>query len=377
MAEATRDRIQCALMRGGTSRGIVVLDRDLPKDAKRRDEVLMAMLGNPDPFQVDGLGGGTPWTSVVAILAEAQHGKGDLEVACGRLVPGASSVDYSTVCGDLLAAAAEFAIDQKLVKAKHPSASVHMIAAGGQNVVVEVPVKGDRARIEGPCLVADLPRSGACIRVTFKDINADLGRLFPTGHQREGVTTPYGEYVVSIVDAITPVVFVNAGALGLTGTELPDQLESDAGLLDRAEAIRGAAAEALGLVADRLEAGARSPVRPRLVTVFESVEYHDLAGRHISVMDTDLTCREAWLDVFHYAFDAEVAACTAIAAQMDGTVVWDALLREAPPRVVNIGHPSGVISIEVDVERRKDGPWVKSASFETTARRIMDGFVYV
>lgn len=364
-------------MRGGTSRGVVVLARDLPQQAKRRDEVLMAMFGNPDPFQVDGLGGGTPWTSMVAILAEAQHGKGDVEVTCGRLVPGASNVDYSTICGDLLAAAAEFAIDQKLVKARRPLTRVHMIDATGQTVVVDIPVKGDRPRVEGPCLVADLTRTGACIKVTFQDLGADRGRIFPTGRQREGITTPYGEYVVSIVDAITPVVFVNAGALDLTGTELPDQLESDAGLLDRVEAIRGAAAETLGLVANRLDAGVQSPVRPRLVTVFESVEYDDVAGRHISVMDTDLVCREASLDAFHYAFDAEVAACTAVAAQMDGTVVWDSLLREAPPRVVHIGHPSGVISIEVEVEKRKDGPLVRSASFETTARRIMDGFVYV
>lgn len=378
MAEAKLDRFRSALVRGGTSRGLFLLQRDLPQQAKRRDELILSILGNPEPFQVNGVGGGTPWTSLVALLAEARQSEADVEVAFGRVIPGGSSIDYMTISGDLMAAAAQFAIDEGLVKASGRSTTVRMLdTATGQTAEVVVPVKGGKAQIEGRCLVDGVPGSGAGILVSFPKLGGGRDKLLPTGNAREGIATAYGEYIVTIVNALTPVVFINAESLGLTGTELPSQLECDGDLLDRVEAIRATSAEILGLVSNWAEAATMSPVKPRLVTVFESIDYTDSSGREISVMDIDLVCREATLGAFHYAFDLEVAVCTAVAAQIEGGVVFDALLREEAPKVLRIGHPAGVISVEIDAEKRDGDYFVKNVSSETTARRIMDGFVYL
>lgn len=376
MTGAERDRIRCALMRGGTSRGAFFLKQDLPALDKSRDEILLALFGNPDPFQVNGIGGGTPWTSLAALVSKAEGGLGDVEVSFGRVIPGSLAIDYSTLSADLAAAAAQYAVDEKLVKAVGPSTVVRLVNdATSQSIRVQVPVKGGRARVDGKCVVAGVPGAGACIKVTLPDLATDHFKLLPTGRVREGVATSSGEYVVSIVNAAAPVVFVNAASLGLVGTELPAQLESDAELLDRVETIRSVVAQTIGLASQAEGAKSEMLVSPRLVTVFESVEHTDLSGRFISVMDADLVCREATLGAFHYAIDAEVAVCTAVAAHIEGSVVFDALLREEAPRVVRIAHPAGVISIEVDVEKGKDGYVAKCASFETTARRIMDGEV--
>ncbi len=44
--------IRCTFMRGGSSRGGVFLDSDLPQDKHDRDAVLLAAYGSPDDRQI-------------------------------------------------------------------------------------------------------------------------------------------------------------------------------------------------------------------------------------------------------------------------------------------------------------------------------------
>ncbi|HEV7432236.1 MAG TPA: PrpF domain-containing protein, partial [Steroidobacteraceae bacterium] len=63
--------IPCTLMRGGTSKGLYFHVDALPSDRPSRDRVLLAAMGSPDVRQIDGVGGGHPLTSKVAVIGPA------------------------------------------------------------------------------------------------------------------------------------------------------------------------------------------------------------------------------------------------------------------------------------------------------------------
>ena len=61
--------VRCMIMRGGTSKGAFFVETDLPSEDLARDQLLMQVMGTPDPRQVDGIGGAHPLTSKVAIVS--------------------------------------------------------------------------------------------------------------------------------------------------------------------------------------------------------------------------------------------------------------------------------------------------------------------
>ncbi|MBA2448095.1 MAG: hypothetical protein H0V51_08720, partial [Chloroflexi bacterium] len=65
------------------------------------------------------------------------------------------------------------------------------------------------------------------------------------------------------------------------------------------------------------------------------------------------------------------AICTAVAASLDGTLVRE--VARPVDGTVRIGHAAGVLEIGVEVESGQ----VRSVSTYRTARRIMDGRIYV
>jgi len=65
--------IPCVMMRGGTSRGAYFLASDLPSETAARDRVLLAVMGSPDPRQIDGIGGADPLTSKVGIVSRSSR----------------------------------------------------------------------------------------------------------------------------------------------------------------------------------------------------------------------------------------------------------------------------------------------------------------
>ena len=63
--------IPCVLMRGGTSRGPYFRGEDLPQDPALRDRMLASVMGSGHELQVDGIGGGHPMTSKIAIVGRS------------------------------------------------------------------------------------------------------------------------------------------------------------------------------------------------------------------------------------------------------------------------------------------------------------------
>ena len=57
---------KCTIMRGGTSKGIFIMENELPADQPDRDALICRIFGSPDIRQIDGLGGADVLTSKLA-----------------------------------------------------------------------------------------------------------------------------------------------------------------------------------------------------------------------------------------------------------------------------------------------------------------------
>ncbi|HHW44195.1 3-methylitaconate isomerase [Desulfofundulus thermobenzoicus] len=375
------ERIRCAIIRGGTSKGVFLLENDLPRDPVIRDRVILAIFGSPDPRQINGLGGADSLTSKVAIIGRSGRPDADVDYTFGQVSITAPLVDYRGNCGNISSAVGPFAVDEGLVKAVEPVTTVRIFNTNtGKIIAAEVPVKDGRALTGGDLAIDGVPGTGARITLNFLDSGgAVTGKLLPTGNLQDEIILSDGTgLTVSLVDAANPAVFFRAADLGLTGVELPDAVNSDPQLLARIEEIRSIAAEMMGL-AGRHEATAKSPAVPKIVFVSPPCDYRTSDGRVIAAGQIDLVARTMSMQKMHKAFAVTGGICTATAAKLEGTVVSRVLGHAARQgRVVRLGHPAGVLEFEIEIARDAGGgPRLEKAAVARTARRIMDGFVYV
>lgn len=371
--------IRCSIYRGGTSKGVYLLDSDLPCDPATRDRVILALYGSPDPRQIDGLGGADPLTSKVAIVSRSDRAGVDVDYTFGQVNITTPHIDYSGNCGNISSGVGPFAIDEGLVKVVEPVTLVRIFNTNtGKLILAHVPVVGGKAAVEGDCVIAGVPGSGARILLDFLEPKgAVTGKLLPTGRARDTITIGgYDSLNVSIVDAGNPVVFVRAEDLGIRGSELPDEIESDPALLTALEQIRSTAAEMIGLVEEVGGVREVSKAVPKIIVVAPPQNYHTSNGREVNADAVNLVARAMSMQRAHKAYPITGAICTAVAVLMEGTVPWEVASGLKSGRVC-IGHPMGVLSAEVLMERKRDSYHVESVTLARTARRLMTGYAYV
>lgn len=374
-----QERIRCAFIRGGTSRGAYLLEKDLPRDPVLRDQVILAIYGSPDPRQIDGIGGADSLTSKVAIISPSDRPDADVDYTFGQVSITTALVDYKGNCGNISAGVGPFAVDEGLVKAVEPITRVRIYNTNTKKIIVaDVPVKDGKALVEGDCAIDGVPGTGARIMLDFVDSGgAVTGKLLPTGNVRDTIRVEDRSYTVSLVDAANPAIFVKAADLGIRGTELASEIDANPWLLAELERIRSIGAEMIGLVRDRRDATRLSPAVPKVAFVSPPQEYRTSKGDAIQPQDIDLTARIMSMQKAHKAYAVTGAIVTATAAKIPGTVVNDCFRPREGTDFVRIGHSSGRLALEIVVEPRGDGWFLKRAALERTARRIMDGFVYV
>ncbi len=348
-------RVPCVLMRGGTSRGPYFLASDLPADARRRDAVLLTVMGSPHALQVDGIGGANTLTSKVAIVSRSQREGADVDYLFAQVSVTEALVDTKPNCGNMLAGVAPFSIETGLVSAHDPSTTVRIFNVNTETLVeAVVQTPGGRVEYAGDTRIDGVAEPAAPIKLTFLDApGAVTGKLLPTGNlldRIQGVET-------SCVDMAMPVVIMAAEAMGKTGRESPEQLDSDRALMQRIESIRLEAGKLMGMGdVSRL-------VVPKPVLVSRPTQGRGIASRYF----TPHAC--------HRAHAVTGALAVGTAAALPGTVAN----RYVEPQgfsggVLSIEHPAG--HIEVDLVTDRSGA-VARASFVRTARRIFDGHVYV
>ena len=175
-----------------------------------------------------------------------------------------------------------------------------------------------------------------------------------------------------MVDAGSPMVFVRASDLGLTGIESPAQIDSDDRMLKLLEDIRCIAAEKMG-IAERSVAREKVRAVPMVAFVAPPQDYRShIDGTPVFGKDIDFVSRDMFMQIMHKTYSGTATVCTGCAAVTPGTLVYQ-LRGPKQDGIVRIGHPGGIIECDTAVENGV----ITRAVFGRTARRIMEGRVYV
>jgi len=371
--------VRCAIYRGGTSKGVYLLENELPKEQELRERVILAIYGSPDRRQIDGLGGADSLTSKVAIIGPSDRPDADVDYTFGQVSITEPLVDWSGNCGNISSGVGPFAIDEGLVRATEPVTLVRIFNTNTQKIIeARVPVVSGKAAVKGDCVIPGVPGSGARILMNFVDSGGAMtGRILPTGRRRDVIALSNGqELTVSIVDAANPCVFARAGDLGVDGTILPAQIDGNADLSTTLEEIRSRAGEMIGLVDDWRMGTRLSPGVPKMILVTDRADYTTSDRRRLGSEQIDLVARAMSMQKAHKAYPITGTIGTGVAANLEGTLVNELAGGGAWP-TLRIGHPAGVISVDVCLDETDAGLRVKRAVVERTARRILSGYVYV
>lgn len=363
--------VRCVIMRGGTSKGVFFHDHDLPRDKAERDRVLLSVMGSPDPRQIDGLGGADNLTSKIVIIGKSARPDADLDYTFGQVGIDLPYVSYSANCGNLSAAVGVFAIEEGLIPAAAPATRVRIYNTNTKQVLVSyIPIDAHGAPANyGDYAIAGVPGTAPEIRLDFASTRgASTGKMLPSGNPRDVIYVPeLGKKIeVSFVDVAKVTMYFHARDAGIRGTESPEEFTSE--VLDRFWAIRNAGAQHIGLPLDsRL---------PHPVSVLAPTEYTNYMTRKpVKKEDVSFVARRVGGPPprLHKAFAATGAVCTAVAAHLPGTLVHE-VAQQFPDGIVRIGHPTGVFPVRIRLGA--DGE-ILEASYSRTARRIMEGTVYV
>ena len=372
-------KIPALIMRGGTSKGVYLMVKDLPEDPGVRDQVILNIYGSPDVRQINGLGGADPLTSKVALISPSRRDHVDVDYTFGYVGITEAAIDYDGNCGNISAGVGPFAILQGMVPVEEPITRVRIFNTNTRKVIeAEVPVRAGEIITEGEYSIDGVPGTGAKIVLNFLNSGGSkTGKLLPTGNVVDEMTLKDGRKVrVSIVDAANPAVFVKAEDIDLTGKELPQDTQTNPAILETLEDIRTTAAVMMGLVVKKAHAG---PAVPKVAFVAPPQDYATTTGEPIKAGAVDLLARTKALTVLHKAYAVTGGICVSTAALIEGTVVNEVVASGAKAGGnMRIGHPSGVSEFFIKLGKGPHGQWnMLKAGINTTARPIMEGHVYV
>lgn len=371
-------KISAMIMRAGTSKGAYLMVKDLPEDPVLRDKVILAIYGSPDIRQINGIGGADPLTSKVALIEKSSREKVDVDYTFGYVGINYAVVDYEGNCGNMSAGVGPFAIGQKLVAITEPITKVRIYNTNTKKIIeAEIPVKDGQVVTEGDYAIDGVPGTGAKIVLNFLNSGGSkTGKLLPTGNVVDEIVLKDGRKIrVSLVDAANPSVFVKAIDIGLTGIELPKDTENNPDILGIMEEIRTTAAVMMGLATSK---EAVSPAVPKVAFVSAPQDYTTINGGIVQAENIDLVARTKAMAVMHKAYAVTGGICVSTAALIEGTVVNEIISEQAKVSgTVRLGHPSGILDFEINIEKKEEVWHLDTAGVSRTARPIMDGYVYV
>jgi 2-methylaconitate cis-trans-isomerase PrpF len=341
-------------MRGGTSKGPVFLAWDLPVSIEQRDELLLDLMGSGHELEIDGIGGGSPQTSKVAIVSPSLHPEADVDYLFVQVMVSQRRVDTAPNCGNMLCAVGPFAVEQGLVKATGEQTQVRIRNLNtGTFVHSLVQTPAGKVSYEGDTAIDGVPGTAAPVQLTFLDAaGSKTGKLFPTGNTLDLIDG----VPVTCIDMAMPMLIVEAGQLGKRGDESPAELDADKAFLERLESLRLQAGLAMGLgdVSDK--------VIPKPVLVSPAKAGGTLQVRYFMPH----SCHRA------LAITGSIGLATACVSA--GSVAAELLGGATQLKQVRLEHPSGGIDVVLSYTGNQ-GETIR-ASVVRTARRLFSGFVY-
>ena len=353
--------IPCTVMRGGTSKGLYFLATDLPADPATRDAVLLAAMGSPDARQIDGLGGAHPLTSKVAIVSKSARDDADVDYLFLQVQPDKPEVSDSQPCGNLLAGVGPFAIEKGLVKAGPTATDVRIFMVNTKAIAVaRVETPGGEVEYQGTARIDGVPGTAAPVMTDFLDVaGSSCGALLPTGNTRdtfEGVE-------VTCIDNGMPVVVLRATDLGKTGYETPADLEADPAIKTKIEAIRLAAGRAMNL------GDVTKKTVPKMTLI--------ASPKHGGAVST----RTFIPHRVHEAIGVLGAVSVATACVLKGSVA-DGIAKlggfgGSGSVQLEVEHPTGFFTVDMEIETTGGQLKVKRSALLRTARKLMEGQVFI
>jgi 4-oxalomesaconate tautomerase len=349
--------VRCMLVRGGTSKGAFFLADDLPSDAAARDDLLLRLMGSPDPRQIDGLGGATSLTSKVAVVSPSDRDDADVDYLFLQLGVDEPTVSDRQNCGNILAGVGPFALERGLVAAADGQTDVRIRMVNSDSVAVAtVPTPGGRVSYRGDVAIAGVPGTAAGITLAFADTEGSAtGALLPTGHVRDTVDG----VEVTCVDNGMPVVLAHAAAFGLTGHEGHEELAADTALAERVDAFRTKAGALMGL-GD--VAGASVPKTVLLAPPAD--------GGHVAT--------RSFIPVRPHTAVGVLAAVSVVTGMLLPGAVGHEIAETWPEGAtrIDVEHPTGHFLVDVAVDATASPPRVIRSGVVRTARKLMDGTAF-
>lgn len=390
---APQVRIAATYMRGGTSKGVFFRLQDLPVAAqvpgKARDALLLRVIGSPDPYakQIDGMGGASSSTSKTVILSQSSQPDHDVDYLFGQVSIDQPFVDWSGNCGNLSAAVGPFAISHGLVDAtrvpRDGVATVRIWQANiGKTIIAQVPMTAGAVQETGSFELDGVTFPAAEVALQFidpaddGDVDGGGGAMFPTGNLVDDLEVPgVGTFRATLINAGIPTIFVDAAAIGYTGTELQDAVNNDPAALARFETIRAYGALRMGLINNLADAVKRQHT-PKVAFVAGPAGYTASSGKLIEAGDVDLLVRAMSMGKLHHAMMGTAAVAIGTAAAIPGTLV-NLAAGGGERSSVRFGHPSGTLRVGADAVQA-GGQWrVTKALMSRSARVMMEGWVCV
>ncbi len=380
-------RIPATYMRGGTSKGVFFNLSDLPQAAQvpgeARDRLLLRVIGSPDPYgkHTDGMGGATSSTSKTVILEKSSRPDHDVDYLFGQVSIDKPFVDWSGNCGNLTAAVGSFAIASGLVDAQRiPGNGIAVVRIWQANIrktiIAHVPITNGEVQETGDFELDGVTFPAAEVQVEFIDPADAEGAMFPTGNLVDDLDVPgVGTFRATLINAGIPTIFLDADAIGYTGTELQDAINGDSGALSMFETIRAHGALRMGLIKDVAEAAGRQHT-PKVAFVAPPRDYLASSGKSIGAGDIDLNVRALSMGKLHHAMMGTAAVAIGTAAAIPGTLV-NLAAGGGDRNSVTFGHPSGTLKVGAAASR-KDGEWtVDKVVMSRSARVLMEGWVRI
>ena len=378
MANITK--LPVTIIRGGTSKGVYILEDDLPADRAAWEPLLLRLMGSPDKKQIDGLGGSQSVTSKVAIVKKSDHPGADVDYTFAQVSVDKPLVSYKGNCGNISSGVGPFAIEKGLVEAKDGLTTVRIYNTNTDKIIAaDVRTKDGQVEYDGDFAIAGVPGTASPVKLKFVEPAGTMGKgLLPTGNAVDVLDVPgWGPVEVSIVDAANPLVFARAKDLGLTAKELPDDLNANAEKLDLLEKVRGLAAVKLGLIDDYTRSAWDTPGIPKMTFVAEADDYVTPDGKEIKKEQIDLLNHMMSMQKTHPSYAMTGAMCTAAAAVVPGSIVNQVLPKDVDTQFIRIGHPAGILECGVDFTENGACPEIADTFGFRTANLIMEGIATI
>ena len=372
--------IKATYYRGGTSKGVFFQKKDLPtQDEKELNKIFLKVIGSPDPNgrQLNGMGGGVSSVSKCVIISPSERDDADVDYNFIQIAVDQPIAEWNNNCGNLSGAVGPYAIQEGIIKPKEGENKIRIYQVNTDKIIHSTfNVKDGKPEIEGDYTIAGVYGESSKVRLDYLEPGGSgTGKLLPTGNVIDEIEIDgFGKIKVSVVDAATPLIYIQAEDLGLKGTESPDELDGNVEKMEIIQKIRRKCAFMTGLSKSEHEAPMNTP---RIGIVTSPKDYISLDKSNIKGDDQDITARMFSMGKTHKAIMGTAGVNIGVAAAIEGTIPNLIKRKGSNPLELRAGNPSGVMTAGAVIEQVDGKPHAKSAIMYRTFRPLMRGEVLV